>query len=109
MVHFGFFLGEYLLTEDETALMAAPYLRMGVMFGRILLGAIIMAATGAPEALMAAFIAFKIVLDVVAHLREHGLGRPDYPAQEPAPFSTRGSASWGHGVRYWSRSGMFPR
>ena len=45
--------------------------------GGIVLGAIFMAATGAPEAFMAAFIAFKIVLDVVAHLKEHGPGRPD--------------------------------
>ena len=62
---------EYLLTDDDTELMLAPYLRMGVMVGIIIPGAIIMAATGAPEALMAAFITFKIVLDVVAHLREH--------------------------------------
>ncbi len=45
--------------------------------GGIVLGAIFMAATGAPDALMAAFIAFKIMLDVVAHLKEHGPGRPD--------------------------------
>ena len=49
----------------------------GTTWQHLRTGAILLYATGAPEALMAGFIVFKIVADVVAHLREHSPGRPD--------------------------------
>lgn len=68
---------EYLLKRDLNMLMVAPYLRVGVMFGGLFLGAMLLSATGAPEVLMAGFIGFKIVADVVAHLREHSSATND--------------------------------
>lgn len=62
---------EYKWTNDTDVLMLAPYLRIGVMFGSIVLGAIVMVYTRAPAAVMSGFIVLKIVFDLIAHVREH--------------------------------------
>ena len=60
-----------LLKKDPEQLMVAPYRRIFVMMASVVLGAIFVALTGAPSALMGIFILLKIVADIIAHLNEH--------------------------------------
>ena len=73
------FLGdkEYKLTADTDVLMAAPYIRVGVVFASVFLGAIATYATGAPAAFMSVFIVLKIVVDTIAHLKAHAVKSPE--------------------------------
>ena len=61
---------EYKWSKDTDVLMAAPYIRVGVIFAGVFLGAFLLYATRVPTAFMSVFIVLKIVVDTIAHLKE---------------------------------------
>lgn len=52
--------------------MTAPYGRVILMHVSILFGGFVVLATGAPGAVLALFVVLKTIVDLRAHVREHG-------------------------------------
>ena len=78
--------GEYLAT-NVAVLMAQPYGRVVVLHVAIIGSGFLIIAMGAPAAGLALLVALKIALDVLAHAKEHSLGKTKTPAQETWPPS----------------------
>ena len=66
--------GEYLRTTAAQQ-MFAPYGRLVVLHVTILVGAVVISMTGAPEAAIVVLVLLKIALDLGLHLAEHRDGR----------------------------------
>ena len=62
--------------------MSAPYGRVILMHVTILFGGFVVLATGAPGAVLALFVVLKTIVDLRAHLKEHG-GLKRSPAVAP--------------------------
>ena len=65
--------------------MAAPYVRVTILHGALLLGGGLVALIGSPPAALVVLIALKVGLDGRAHLREHDREQQDTPPPENAP------------------------
>ncbi len=66
--------GEYLRTTAAQQ-MFAPYGRLVVLHVTIIVGAVLISMTGAPEAAIVVLVLLKIALDLGLHLAEHRDGR----------------------------------
>ena len=73
--------GEYLAT-NVAVLMAQPYGRVVVLHVAIIGSGFLIVAMGAPTAGLTLLVMLKIVLDVLAHSKEHALNKVKTPAQE---------------------------
>ena len=73
--------GEYLAT-NVVVLMAQPYGRVVVLHVAIIGGGFLIIAMGSPTAGLTLLVMLKIVLDVLAHAKEHALNKAKTPAQE---------------------------
>ena len=73
--------GEYLAT-NVAVLMAQPYGRVVVLHVAIIGSGFLIIAMGTPTAGLTLLVVLKIVLDVLAHSKEHALNKAKTPAQE---------------------------
>ena len=78
--------GEY-RTANAISLMIQPYGRVLVLHLAVLGSGFLIISIGAPTAGLALLVALKIALDVLAHAKEHSLGKTKTPAQETWPPS----------------------
>ena len=76
----NYFLGGEYRHKNTGQLMGEPYGRVMIMHFAVILGALAVTALGEPVGLLLVLIALKVVIDVLAHRREH--------RERPAPAPT---------------------
>ena len=97
VVSHGFsFVWNYILcgehrTANVVKLMVQPYGRVLVLHVAVLGSGFLIILIGAPKAGLALLVTLKIALDVLAHAKEHSLGKTKSPAQKTSqpPASLR--------------------